>query len=294
MICRISPPHWSWVICGQAAEPGRLWLWWRPCCFRLITMMFPCFIAVKAFLFSRAVLPVLLICFSLFLSFVSLISIFALPPFCSFCFLPPNFHRLIAVSGSSALQPVPRDPASLPGRVMYEWLALTSLQAQRHSHSVLPGLLFLALSFFPSVPLPYSFSSLSSINHLSLRLLSLPVSLPLWYLLCFTASPSPHPFLYLVYHFPSLWLMLKRTLASLLCPPSLVSSHPFMSFLFSSKAASSLPFFYLFLSLTYKYTEGWHVWGKQTSSFFSHVIYRLIPIQLHLSRSTLFLDNAVS
>lgn len=175
----------SRVLCGCGG--GLL----QDCCFsRIITVLFPWFIAVEAFLFSPAVLLVLLVSFSLFLSFISQTSFFALPPFCSLCFLPPDFHRLIAISGSSALQPFPRDPASLPGRVMYEWLALTSLQAHRHSHSVLPGLLFLALSFFPSVPLPYSFLSLSSINHLSLLLLSLPGSLPLRYLLCFTVSTS--------------------------------------------------------------------------------------------------------
>lgn len=76
--------------------------------------------------------------------------VFVFPFLPHFCFLPPSFRCLIAVSGSSAEQAVPRGPASLPGRVMYEWLALTSLQAQRHSNSVLPGLLFLVLSLSAS------------------------------------------------------------------------------------------------------------------------------------------------
>lgn len=77
-------------------------------------------------------------------------TVFASPSLCSLHFLPPNFHHLIPVTGSSAEQCCAPWPRLFFGRVMYEWLALTSLQAQRHSNSVLPGLLFLVLSFTAS------------------------------------------------------------------------------------------------------------------------------------------------
>lgn len=108
------------------------------------------------------------------------------------------------------------------------------------------------------MPLPYSFSYLSSINHLSL--FSLPLALPLWYLLSFTVFPSPHAFLYFGYHFS----ILSHTLSSLLCPSPRLA--PFWSFLCLPKAASSPPVFYLFLSQAYKYREAWRVWGKQTKT----------------------------
>ena len=196
-------------------------------------------------------------------SFPSTISAF--PPFLSFCFLPPSFHRLTAVSGSSAEQPVPRGPASLPGRVMYEWLALTSLQAQRQSNSVLSGSLFLVLSL--------SASPRFLLNHLS----PLPFSLPRF-------SPSPFP--YLAHQFSVLWLMVKMFFVS-----------PFWSFLFSSKAAASPSFFYLFLSHRQTNTQRhdmFEVSRQAASQLLSPVKHRLIPIQLHLSGSTLFLDNVVS
>ena len=76
---------------------------------------------------------------------------FCLPFSASLLFLLFSASQLsFAVSGSSAEQALPRGPASLSGRVMYEWLALTSLQAQRHSNSVLPGSLFLVLSLCAS------------------------------------------------------------------------------------------------------------------------------------------------
>lgn len=77
-------------------------------------------------------------CFVLFLLFPS-------------CFLPPSMHCLFSEAGGE--QAVPLGPASLPGRVMYEWLALTSLQPRRHGSSALPGLLFLIFSFI----IPHSF-----------------------------------------------------------------------------------------------------------------------------------------
>lgn len=116
----------------------------------------------------------------------------ALPIFCSFGFLPPSFYRFIAVSVSSAEQLMPRGPASLSGRVMYVWLALTSLQAQRHSNSVLPVLLFLMLSLSASASFllifPLHYSPLSS-SFFSLSVSS-SVTSPLFYCSPFSASTT--------------------------------------------------------------------------------------------------------
>lgn len=200
---------------------------------------------MKTFLFSPCLAPMS----SSFLSLplrLPLTYICALPPFCSFCFLPHGFYRLIAVSGSSAEHSMPRGPASLPGRVMYEWLALTSLQARRHSNSVLPGLLFLVLSLSGS-PLVLLYPPLITSLFFPFLLLCL--------LLCdgFTVSPFPASTTFSCPSFVIALAHVKTCLSSsstlLLRPPS------FWSFLFSSKAAPSPSFVYLFLSQTYKYTE---------------------------------------
>lgn len=90
----------------------------------------------------------------------------------SFCFMPPS---CIASLSLGPEQPGPR-PRPLPGRVMYEWLALTSLQANVIATQCSKACFFW---LFLSVPLPYSFSSSSSINHFSLIFLFSHLLFPL-------------------------------------------------------------------------------------------------------------------
>lgn len=99
----------------------------------------------------------------------------------------PSPHGCLWVRCRAACAPWSRLPL---GRVMYEWLALTSLQAQRHSNSALPGLLFLVLSLSAS---PLFLLLLSSINHLSFLLFFFCVSSvmsPLFYCFPFSTSVS--------------------------------------------------------------------------------------------------------
>lgn len=137
-------------------------------------------------------------------------------------------------------------PHPPPFRVMYEQPALTSPQAQRHSSSVLPGLLFLVLSFNLS-PLV---SSLFFINPLFLfhHLFFCGVSsvLLFFHILSFFS-------LFCNMHFP-------------LCFPPLPSA---LSSLYSSsllsKAACSEPVF-LFVPLIDINMETWCVRGNQNPS----------------------------
>lgn len=114
--------------------------------------IFVCFSLFLWFAVAMVLFPLHLssLFFYICLSFIFFPTVFASPSPCSLHFLPPNFHHLIPVTGSSAEQCCATWPRLFFGRVMYEWLALTSLQAQRHSNSVLPGLLFLVLSFTAS------------------------------------------------------------------------------------------------------------------------------------------------
>lgn len=135
VLSNVSTSQPSRVLCGRGGGLVKL----------VTTALFPCFTIVNA---SVWLPPFLFLSLTFCFSFICLLLLPSLLLFCLLCFPPPDCHRLTAVSGPCAVQP--RGPASLPGRVMYDWLALTSPRAQRHSNSVLPGLCFLVLSLSAS------------------------------------------------------------------------------------------------------------------------------------------------
>lgn len=218
---------------------------------------------------------------SVYFSFLCLLLLPSRLLFCFLCFPLSDCHRLTAASGPCAVQPC--GPASLPSRVMYDWLALTSPRAQRHSNSVLPGLCFLVLSLGASP--------------LFLLLLYPPLITSLFYRFLFLCAiycfpPSPHQFLYLVHHFSLPLALIKTysclsslsTLAPLEFFYSRLKLHPLLRFsIYSARRHTNIPRHDMF-----------EVGRQAASQPSSHVKCRLIPIQLHLSRSTLFLDNRVS
>lgn len=189
--------------------------------------------------------------------FLCILLLFWLKFFLCRLFSPP--------SGSAASLHRSRRP--FLGRVMSKWLDLTSLQAQRHSNSLLPGSL---LSLGASPLLFVSCTASSYTPPLFFFLPFLPLSLCVFILSSFAL---PHLML-----FPLYFVL-----------PSALSS-PFWSFLFSSKAAlCPLRVFFIFFYLFPNTNTGRHSVfevSRQKAVF--------IPIQLHLSRSTLFLDNTVS
>lgn len=194
---------------GQAVKPGPLWLWWeslQDCCFTgLITALFPWLIVALAFLFLLLFSSFLFL--SIFLFFFDYYFCIASFLFLLFSALPTSIASLLSLGPvQSSLFPVAPPPS------LAEWCMSGSLW--RHFRpNVIATQCSQACSFwcFLSVPLPSSFSFLSSINHLSV-LCFLSVSFPMLYLFRFTSSPSPNPFLYRVYNFSLLWLMLKRIL----------------------------------------------------------------------------------
>lgn len=208
----------------------------------LITELFHCFF----WLFRHFYLPLSCshpppsppISFSLFLW---LLFLHCLPSVLSIPCLPTFIASLLSL-GSVQCSLFSRGPASLPGRVMYEWLALTSLHAQRHSNSVLPGFALSGafsqcLSLISSPPYPPLITSLFFCFSFTCLFLSGILSVLLFPLLHFFI-------LSFIFHCSGLCTL---CFVSLLCPPSSLFS-PFWSFLFSSKAASSPPFFPLFYS----------------------------------------------
>lgn len=162
-----------------------------------------------------------------------------------------------------AAAPLPPPPPFL-GRVMSKWLDLTSLQVQRHSTHCSQA------RFFLSVPLPPLPPPLCLLHCLLLLIFFFAIS-PCISMCVFILSSFTLP----LFMFLPLYFVLPSALSS-----------PFWSFLSSSEAAlCPLRFFILFPNTNT---------GRRSVFEVSRQKAELIPIQLHLSRSTLFLDNTVS